>query len=66
MSPHDGAGGGVGDRIKEWSEAAHKAASLTLLPLLVDGPYAAVLMRQNRAMMRPAIAAARTLLKAAG
>ena len=33
MSPHDGAGGGVGDSIKVWSEAAHMAASLTLLQI---------------------------------
>jgi AcrR family transcriptional regulator len=38
----------------------------TQLSLLVDGAYAAVLIRQDPAMMRPAIAAARTLLKAAG
>jgi AcrR family transcriptional regulator len=38
----------------------------TQLALLVDGAYAAVLVHQNPAMMRPAIAAARTLLKAAG
>jgi AcrR family transcriptional regulator len=38
----------------------------TQLALLVDGAYAAVLIRQDPAMMRPAIAAARTLLKAAG
>jgi AcrR family transcriptional regulator len=38
----------------------------TQLSLLVDGAYAAVLIHQNPAMMRPAIAAARTLLKAAG
>lgn len=38
----------------------------TQLALLVDGAYAAVLIHQNSAMMRPAIAAARTLLKAAG
>jgi len=38
----------------------------TQLALLVDGAYAAVLIHQNPAMMRPAIAAARTLLKAAG
>ena len=33
MSPHDGTGGGVGDSIKEWSEAAHMSASLTLLQI---------------------------------
>jgi hypothetical protein len=33
MSPHDGAGGGVGDGIKVWSEAARVAASFTLLPI---------------------------------
>ena len=33
MSPHDGAGGGVGDSIKVWREAAHMAASLTLLQI---------------------------------
>jgi AcrR family transcriptional regulator len=38
----------------------------TQLSLLVDGAYAAVLIHQDPAMMRPAIAAARTLLKAAG
>ena len=38
----------------------------TQLALLVDGAYAAVLVHQNPAMMRPAIAAARILLKAAG
>jgi hypothetical protein len=38
----------------------------TQLALLVDGAYAAVLIRRDPAMMRPAIAAARTLLKAAG
>src|SRR3984885_7166830 len=38
----------------------------TQLSLLVDGAYAAVLVHQNPAMMRPAIAAARILLKAAG
>ena len=38
----------------------------TQLSLLVDGAYAAVLIRRDPAMMRPAIAAARTLLKAAG
>jgi AcrR family transcriptional regulator len=38
----------------------------TQLSLLVDGAYAAVLIRKDPAMMRPAIAAARTLLKAAG
>jgi AcrR family transcriptional regulator len=38
----------------------------TQLALLVDGAYAAVLIHQDPAMMRPAIAAARTLLKAAG
>jgi hypothetical protein len=38
----------------------------TQLSLLVDGAYAAVLIQQDPAMMRPAIAAARTLLKAAG
>ncbi len=29
MSPDDGAGGGVGDSIKVWSEAANMAVSLT-------------------------------------
>ncbi|HET6234978.1 MAG TPA: TetR/AcrR family transcriptional regulator [Acetobacteraceae bacterium] len=38
----------------------------TQLSLLVDGAYAAVLIHQDPAMMRPAIAAARILLKAAG
>ena len=38
----------------------------TQLSLLVDGAYAAALIRQDAAAMRPAIAAARTLLKAAG
>jgi AcrR family transcriptional regulator len=38
----------------------------TQLALLVDGAYAAVLVHQDPAKMRPAIAAARTLLKAAG
>ncbi len=38
----------------------------TQLALLVDGAYAAVLIHRDPAMMRPAIAAARTLLKAAG
>jgi AcrR family transcriptional regulator len=38
----------------------------TQLALLVDGAYAAVLIHQDPAKMRPAIAAARTLLKAAG
>ena len=38
----------------------------TQLSLLVDGAYAAVLVHQDPAMVRPAIAAARTLLKAAG
>ena len=33
MSPHDGTGGGVGDSIKVWSEAAHMSASLTLLQI---------------------------------
>ena len=38
----------------------------TQVALLVDGAYAAVLIHQDPAMRRPAIAAARTLLKAAG
>ena len=38
----------------------------TQLSLLVDGAYGAVLIHRDPAMMRPAIAAARTLLKAAG
>jgi len=38
----------------------------TQLALLVDGAYAAVLIHRDPAKMRPAIAAARTLLKAAG
>jgi AcrR family transcriptional regulator len=38
----------------------------TQLALLVDGAYAVVLIHRDPAMMRPAIAAARTLLKAAG
>ena len=38
----------------------------TQLSLLVDGAYAAVLVHQDPAKMRPAIAAARTLLRAAG
>jgi len=38
----------------------------TQLALLVDGAYAAVLTHQDSARMRPAIAAARALLKAAG
>jgi AcrR family transcriptional regulator len=38
----------------------------TQLSMLIDGAYAAVLIRKDPAMMRPAIAAARTLLKAAG
>jgi hypothetical protein len=38
MSPHDGAGGGVGDSIKVWSEAAHMAASLTLLQITQRSP----------------------------
>ena len=38
----------------------------TQLALLVDGAYAAVLTHQDPTRMRPAIAAARTLLKAAG
>jgi AcrR family transcriptional regulator len=38
----------------------------TQLALLVDGAYAAVLIHQDPAMVRPAIAAARTLLKVAG
>jgi AcrR family transcriptional regulator len=38
----------------------------TQLALLVDGAYAAVLIHQDPGMVRPAIAAARTLLKAAG
>lgn len=36
------------------------------LALLVDGAYAAVLIHRDPAKMRPAIAAARTLLSAAG
>jgi AcrR family transcriptional regulator len=38
----------------------------TQLSLLVDGAYAAALTRNDPTAMRPAIAAARTLLKAAG
>ncbi len=38
----------------------------TQLALLVDGAYAAVLVRKDPAMMQAAIAAARTLLKSAG
>jgi AcrR family transcriptional regulator len=38
----------------------------TQLSLLVDGAYAAALARNDPTAMRPAIAAARTLLKAAG
>jgi hypothetical protein len=38
----------------------------TQLALLVDGAYAAVLIHRDPAMMRPAIGAARTLLKATG
>jgi hypothetical protein len=38
----------------------------TQLSQLVNGAYAAVLIHQDPAVMRPAIAAARTLLKAAG
>jgi AcrR family transcriptional regulator len=38
----------------------------TQLSLLINGAYAEVLIHQDPAMIRPAIAAARTLLKAAG
>jgi AcrR family transcriptional regulator len=38
----------------------------TQLSLLIDGAYAAVLIRKDPAMMQPAIAAARVLLKSAG